>query len=170
VIRLSRLVVLVGLTACVTSSAPEFTAAHRAAIVDSVQAMLAEWRTALNAKDFAKAATFYSTDSAFRWYEDGAPTFHSARAIRDTMLAMRPGLRDFNLTLTDPEITALGPGAAIVTSEFTEKLTDTTGKVVGFAAALSVAVVHDSAGWRLLVGHNSSLRPPPDTGAKKKRE
>lgn len=144
--------------ACAPPPPASMTAAHRAAIQDSVQAMLVQWRDALNAKDFARAGTFYSNDSAFHWYEDGQLTFSSAQAIRNAMQAMSPGLRAFTLTLVTPRITPLGPGAAMVTTEFTETLTDTTGSAVGVAGALTVAVVHERDSWRLLVGHNSSLR------------
>ena len=151
--------------ACGTPS-PTMTPAHRAAIVDSVHTMIVAWRDALNARDFARAGVYYSSDSAFRWYEDGKLTYTSAQAIRDTMKAMAPGLNEFDVTLIDPKITALGPGAAIVTAEFTEKITDTTKRMVGFAGALSLVVVHADSGWRFLIGHNSSLPPPVDTARK----
>ena len=149
------------LVAC-AAPAPAFSPAHRTAIIDSVHTLLVAWRDALNARDFARAGGYYSNDSAFRWYEDGKLAYTSAQAIRDTKKAMAPGLRGIDVTLIDPKITALGPGAAIVTVEFTEKITDTTGRLVGFAGALSLTVVHADSGWQFLVGHNSSLPPPAD--------
>ena len=122
--------------------------------------MLTQWRDALNAMDFERAASFYATDSAFRWYEDGKLTYTSAKVIRDSMLAMKPVLRGFEATFTDTRVTPLAPGSAVVTAEFIEKLTDTSGKMVAYAGAISLAVVHSGAGWQVLVGHNSSLPPP----------
>ena len=160
---LATLVIAVA-PACAASSS--FTPAHRAAIVDSVHTTIVAWRDALNARDFARAGTYYANDTAFRWYEDGKLTYTSAQAIRDTMKAMAPGLSGFDVTLIDPKITALGPGSAIVTAEFTEKITDTTQRTVGFAGALSLVVVHADSGWQFLIGHNSSLPPPADTARK----
>jgi uncharacterized protein (TIGR02246 family) len=151
-------------TACASPSS-SFTAAHRAAIVDSVQAMLVQWRDAVNSKDFARAGTFYSDDSAFRWYEDGQLTITSAQAVRNEMQSMLPNLRSFTLTLVAPRITPLGPGIATVGSEFTETITDTTGNAVGLAGALTATVVHERDSWRLLIGHNSSLRRAEKAGS-----
>ncbi len=153
--------------ACGTPPAT-MTTARRAAIVDSVHTMLGAWRDALNARDFARAGTYYSSDTAFRWYEDGRLTYTSAQAVRDTIQAMAPGLSGFEVTLIDPKITALGPGSAIVTAEFTEKITDTTKRIVGFAGAMSLVVVHADSGWQFLIGHNSSLPPPVDTAQKRR--
>ena len=152
---------LLGALAGCSTPAPTFTAAHRTAIVDSVSTMLTQWHDALNAMDFERAASFYAADSAFRWYEDGKLTFTSAKVIRDSMLSMKPALHGFEATFTDTRITPLAPGAAAVTAEFTEKLTDTTGKMVGYAGAISVVVMHTGAGWQVLIGHNSSLPPAP---------
>lgn len=158
--RLLIAAAVLGVGACNASTPTQFTAAHREAIVDSVRTMFGAWIDALNAKDFARAGTFYSSDSAFRWYEDGRLTYTSGQMVRDSMMAMAPGLRAFNVNFTDPRITAVGPGAAVITSEFAEKLTDTTGAIVGYAGALSVSVVHADSGWRLLIGHNSTLPAP----------
>jgi ketosteroid isomerase-like protein len=153
--------------ACATP-APAFTAAHRAAIVDSVRGVLEQWRSALNARDFGRAGAYYSNDSSFRWYEDGTLAYTSARALRDTIAAMSPGVKEFDFTLVDPQVTALGPGAAVVSAEFTQRITDSTGNAVGFAGALSFSVVRSDSGWRFLVGHTSSLPRPADSVLKRR--
>lgn len=146
---------------------PRFTAEHRRSIVDSVQAMLTGWRDAVNAKDMAKAAAFYSSDPDFRWFEDGELKYRSGREIGDTMKAMAPGFRSLAVTLIAPEITALAPGVAVVTTDFTQKMTDTSGRTVGFAGAISMTVVHGDSGWQFLVGHTSSVLPPDTLAARK---
>jgi ketosteroid isomerase-like protein len=142
------------------------TLEHRRAIVDSVQTMLTEWRDAFNAKDFTRAATFYSNDPDFRWFENGELKFRSGKEIGDTMNAEAPGFRSLAVSLVEPQITPLAPGVAVITTNFAEKVTDTTGEMTGFAGAISMTVVHGDAGWRFLVGHVSLVLPQADSSAK----
>ncbi|HEY4100503.1 MAG TPA: nuclear transport factor 2 family protein [Gemmatimonadales bacterium] len=161
----AALVVALALGGC---HASQFTAGHRAAERDSVAQMLDAWRGALAARDFGRAATFYSSDSAFRWFQDGELKYRSARELADTMLAMAPVVRDFGMSLIEPEITPVAPGVAIVTTNFAEKITDTTGETIGLAGALSMTAVHGDSGWRFLIGHTSSVIVPADSGAPRK--
>jgi len=153
------------MVACAPAPA-RLTPAHRAAIVDSVQVMLTAWRDAFNTMEFARAATFYSTDPEFRWFEEGELKYRSAREIADAMTAERPGFRSFALSLIEPQVTPLAPGVAVVTMNFAQKMTDTSGKLLGFAGAVSATVVHADSGWRFLVGHAALLVPPVDTAKK----
>jgi len=146
-----------------SGAAPSFGAAHRAAIVDSVHTMLGAWHDAFNAKDFAKAASYYSGDSAFRWIENGELKFQSARQLRDTMLAEAPAFKSLEMSLIEPVITAVAPGVAEVSSGFAQKITDNAGQSFGLAGAMSMTVVHGDSGWKFLVGHVSVVRPPVDT-------
>lgn len=148
------------------------TATRRTAIVDSVQTMLTAWRDAFNARDFVRVAKFYSNDADFRWFENGELKFRSGREIGDSMNAEAPGFRSFAVSLIDPEITALAPGVAVVTTNFAEKVTDTTGQTVGFAGAISMTVVHGDSGWKFLVGDVSLVSPRVDSlrnGTRRKR-
>jgi ketosteroid isomerase-like protein len=153
--------------ACATP-APVFTTAHRAAIVDSVQVMLTAWRDAFNARDFSQAAAFYSNDSAFRWFENGELKFRTARELGDTMKAEGPRFQSLAMSLIEPEITPTAPGVAEVTSNFTQKVTDSAGQTFGLAGAMSMTVVHGDSGWKFLVGHLSVVAPVVDTGRKAK--
>lgn len=166
--RRHRVVANLALTALCACPAPStsLTVEHRAAIVDSVQTMLTGWRDALNARDFPRAANFYSSDPAFRWFEDGELKYRSRKEIGDAMIAMAPGFRAFTVTLIEPDITALAPGVAVVTTNFAQKMTDTSGQTAGFAGALSFTVVHADSGWKFLVGHTSSVVLHADTLAK----
>jgi ketosteroid isomerase-like protein len=167
---MTRQRILVGLTlAALLGCRPastQFTAGHRRAIEDSVQTMLTAWRDALSARDFPRAAGFYSTDPAFRWFEDGELKYRSRKEIGDAMIAMAPGFRAFSVTFIEPEITALAPGVAVVTTNFAQKMTDTSGQTAGFAGALSFTVVHADSGWKFLVGHTSAVLLHTDTLAK----
>jgi ketosteroid isomerase-like protein len=162
-----RLSPALAITLLTTACAPApLTPAHRTAIVDSVQVMLTSWRDAMNTKDFARAASFYSNQSDFRWFQDGELKYRSGKEIGDTMQAAAPGLRSFTLSLIEPEITPLAPGIAVLTTNFAQKITDTTGQTIGFAGAITATIVHADSGWRFLVGHTSAIIPPRDTSSK----
>jgi ketosteroid isomerase-like protein len=148
------------------SAARQLSAAHEAAMIDSVQTTLNAWRDAFNAKDFARASAFYSNDARFRWFENGELKFRSGREIGDSMQAEAGGLRSLSLSLIEPQITPLAPGLAVVTTHFAEKVIDTTGQTLGFAGAISMTVVHSDSGWKFLVGHLSLAAPAPDTSRK----
>jgi len=154
---------------CGCRGAPaKLTAQQRSAIVDSVQTMLTQWRDAFNAMDFARVASFYSSEPDFRWFENGELKFRSSREIGDSMKAEGPGLRSLTLSLIEPEITALAPGVAEVTTNFAQKITDTTGQMIGLAGAITMTVVHGDSGWKFLVGHVSLVTPSIDTARKAK--
>lgn len=159
--------VIVGAAACAPVP-PSFSAAHRSAIVDSVQVMLTSWRDAFNARDFARASSFYSGDPAFRWFENGELKFRSAKELGDSMKAEGPHFQALAMSLIEPEITPVAPGVAEVTSSFAEKITDMAGQSFGLAGAMSMTVVHGDSGWQFLVGHLSVAAPVVDTARKAK--
>lgn len=165
--RMFASLVLATLCGC-SAPSTRLTAEHRSAIVDSVQTMVTAWRDAFNAMDFARVASFYSSDPEFRWFENGELKFRSGREIGDSMKAEGPGFRALTLSLVEPEITALAPGVAEVTTNFAQKITDTTGQTVGLAGAITMTAVHDDGGWRFLVGHVSLVTPLADTAGKAK--
>ncbi len=164
--RLSA-VVLLALAACTTApstTAPAFGAAERAATVDSVQAMLDAWRGAVGTMDVERIASFYATDSAFRWIEDGATRYLSAQQIGDAIRETKGSMQSMELTLVEPQITPLAPGVAVVSTGFTQKFTDTAGVTGGFAGVITMTVVRADSGWRFLVGHTSAIAPRPAPG------
>jgi ketosteroid isomerase-like protein len=166
-VRFSRLSSLVSLClACSPRPVPAFTPAHRAAIVDSVQTMLTAWRDALNRRDFASAARFYSTAPEFRWFQDGELKYRSGKEIGDSITAMAPAMRGFTISLIEPEITAIAPGVAVLTTNFAQQITDTSGTAGGFAGAITATIVHGDSGWKFLVGQTSSVIPPPSPPAR----
>ncbi len=155
-----RALPLVLLFACSRGPAPAaLTAEHRVAMVDSVTTMLTAWREAVNARDADRIATFYAADPQFRWIEDGAVRYTSREQVAEAYKAMLLSLRAMAMTLDNPAVTPLGPGAALVTTGFAQKVTDTTGAITGFAGMLSMTVVHTDSGWQFLAGHTSSVIP-----------
>jgi hypothetical protein len=79
------------------------------------------------------------------------------------MQAEAPKFRSLAVSLIEPEITALAPGVAVVTTDFAEQITDASGGTVGIAGAITMTVVHGDSGWKFLVGHTSLLTPKADT-------
>jgi hypothetical protein len=60
----------------------------------------------------------------------------------------------------EPTIDVVASNVAILTTVTETTLSDTAGRTLSFAAALTVTMVRDSAGWRARSGHSSSVRPP----------
>jgi hypothetical protein len=152
--------ILLLLAACgrpVSSGA--FTPEHQAAIVDSVTTMLTAWRTAIGSRDANRFQAFYANDPRFRWIEDGVVRYTTPAQIGDAYRATMPGVRALELTLDNPAITPIAPGAALVTTGFAQKFTDTTGAMTGFAGMISMTVIHGDSGWQFLAGHTSSVMP-----------
>jgi len=143
------------------AAAPPFDAAHQAALVDSVDAMLMAWRGAVGAMDVERIATFYAPDSTFRWIEDGATRYLSHAQIGEAIRGMQGSVSAMEFTLVEPMVTPLAPGIAAVTSGFTQKFTDSAGVTGGYAGAISMTVVHRGDAWRFLIGHTSALAPAP---------
>ena len=149
------------LAGCSAPAAPAFDAAHQAAMVDSVSAMLESWRGAVGEMAVDRIATFYAPDSAFRWIEDGATRYLSSDDIGSAIRGMQGSIRSMEFTLVEPKISPLAPGVAVVTTGFTQKFTDTAGVTGGYAGTISMTVVHRDTAWRFLVGHTSALAPAP---------
>lgn len=135
------------------------TPEHAVSIGDSVTTTLEAFRAAFAARDFRSALRFYADDPRFRWIEDGELRYTSRAAVATALLAFAPAVRALELSYFDPVVTPLGPGVAVVTSRFVQKLTDTTGAVRGLAGTMSVTMIHADSGWRFLVGHTSTVVP-----------
>src|SRR5262249_30612901 len=133
--------------------------AHRSAIADSVRATLDQWTAAFNARDVARVTAFYATDSSFRWVENGALEFTTARQLADSMTANLPSLAGVTFRLDHPEIVALAPGVAEVVSGFTQQVVSSPADTFGIVGALTMTVVHADSGWRFLISHTSLYRP-----------
>ncbi len=128
-------------------------------MVDSVTSMLTAWRQAVSARNADLVAKFYADDPGFRWIEDGTVRYTSRQQVAEAYRSLAPSLRSLEFTLDNPQVTPLAPGVALVTTLFTQKVTDSLGAVTGFAGALTLTVVHADTGWRFLAGHTSSVIP-----------
>ncbi|MEO5799181.1 MAG: nuclear transport factor 2 family protein [Gemmatimonadales bacterium] len=158
------------ITACrATPVAPPsavLTPAHSAAITDSVNATLEQFRAAFAARDIDATMRFYADDPRFRWVEDGELRYASKAEVATALRTFVPSLKAIELSYYDPVVTPLAPGVAVVATRFAQKITDSSGVMRGFAGAMSMTLIHGDSGWRFLVGHTSSLVPRPATGTK----
>jgi len=167
--RFSRSLACTALLAGCSPPAPvptAFTAAHAAAISDSVTAVLEQFREAFSARDFDRVLQFYADDPRFRWIEDGEVRYTSKAQLATVLVAFGASLRSLELFFFDPVVTPLAPGIAAVTTRFAQKITDSSGATQGFAGAMSMSVIHADSGWRFLVGQTSLVIPRP--GAERK--
>ena len=147
----------VPLGACQPADAPRpMTAAHAAAIGDSVQATLDAFRRYSAAGQWDSLAGLYDESPDFRWMELGVVRYRSTAQIREELRRVAPGTR-IETTHHDTEIVALAPGAASIATAFHTKFVDSRNPGgVEFGGVITMVLLHREAGWRIVVGHTSS--------------
>lgn len=159
---MKRLILLGTLTsatlvsACVgVPASREMTAAHAAAIRDSVQATLDAFRRYSAAGQWDSLAGLYATDADFRWMDQGMIQYRSAAQIRQALRRVAPGTRS-ETTYFDTNILALAPGVAAVTTIFHTRFTENGKPGAEYGGVLDMTLVHREGGWKILLGHSSS--------------
>lgn len=142
-------------SAACTPAAPSLTATHAAAMQDSVRAALTDYgRYAANAQ-WDSLVGLYSTDTSFRWIEDGSRS-HLA-AVRRALTSMPPGMR-VETTYDSTEVVPLAPGVAWLTTYYQTQFVGSTPPV-HFGGAISMMWAHEPNGWRIRGGQSGSPRP-----------
>lgn len=158
--RLVTFLLALGLLPACRSTVPtEFNDARRAAIADSVRRAFGDFTAALGRGDVGQAIQFYSDDPGFRWVEDGSMRYTSRRDIAQGLEQLR-SYASVSFRFDEPSIDVVASNVAILTTITETTLSDTSGRTLAFAAALTVTMVRDSAGWRARAGHSSTVRPP----------
>lgn len=138
-----------------TPSSPTLTPSHAAAVQDSVRAALADFGRYAAVAQWDSLLGLYSTDSSFRWIENG--TRHRFAAVRQAMTSMPPGVR-VETTYDSTEVVPLAPGLATLTTYYETRFVGST-PAVHFGGAISMIWAHEPAGWRIRGGQSAS-RPP----------
>jgi len=156
---ISVLVGLLALPACRSTGPTELTDARRAAIADSVRRAFGDFTAALGRGDVGHAIQFYSDDPGFRWVEDGTVRYTTRADIANGLEQLRT-YATLSFRFDEPSIDVVASNVAILTTITETTLSDTSGKSLSFAAALTVTMVRDSSGWRARSGHSSTVRPP----------
>jgi len=155
--RLPMVAVLASsLAACVPPSNQPMTAAHAAAIRDSVQVTLDAFRRYSAAGQWDSLGALYAPESEFRWLEQGMVQYRKASEIREALRRV-PRTSRIETTYNDTEIVPLAPGVAVVATAFYTRLLEPGRSTsVEFGGVLDMTLVHREAGWRILLGHSSS--------------
>jgi len=141
--------------ACTVPEAPPFTAAHAAAIRDSVQATLDTFGRYAAAGQWDSLSGFYADDASFRWLEQGVVQYRSAAQIRQALARVPPTTR-IETTYRDTQILALAPGVAGITTAFHTRFVDEGRPRIEFGGVLDMTLVHREGGWKIVMGHSSS--------------
>ena len=146
-----------GLGACQPGDAPRpLTAAHAAAIRDSVQATLDAFLRYSAAGQWDSLGGLYDEGPEFRWMEQGVVQYRSAAQMRQALRRVSPGTR-IETTHHDTEIVALAPGAASVATAFHTRFVDPRNPAgLEFGGVITMVLAHREPGWRIVVGHASS--------------
>lgn len=147
----------VGAVPCAAQSAARgaLAPAHAAAMRDSARTFLADLEKTFASGDRGATAGMYSSDARFRWVESGRITARSAAQIAEYLRQMPAGMK-VATTYTDPDFIPLAPGLIQVVSPFQTTLGDPAAGGVSFGGMLTMILVHEGDGWRLLHGHASS--------------
>ena len=136
------------------------SAAGEAAIRDSVKAVLNDFTSKMNKKDFAGAGSLYSDDSSFSWIENGALAFQSAKDVRASLKTLS-NIAEIKLSYYETQISVLAPKVATVRTEFSQTFNDKPGRGTTYGGFLTMTIVREKGGWKILNGHTSSRKPRP---------
>ncbi|HEX4931633.1 MAG TPA: hypothetical protein VFV33_00555 [Gemmatimonadaceae bacterium] len=156
--RAARVVVLLTVIACQGApSSGALTAAHAAAMRDSVQQFLASYAADISAPPVGKKAReavagFYAPDLVMS--TDLAPDTPVLVQTVDSLIppdevvSVPPFIRATKLTYGRTIITPLAPGIASFTALYREQVTDSSGTVTDLPGVQHGVVRHDASGWR----------------------
>jgi ketosteroid isomerase-like protein len=137
-------------------ASPALSEGTRAAITDSVNAIVNGIFAAGNQRNAAAQVPFYGTASDVRIADNGAVYTSPARyfATWDTLFQAIGGL---NMTLHDVQTTVLSPEAAVAVAPFTFVMTSKTGKAVNGEGVWTGVFQKQREGWRVTQSHESEV-------------
>lgn len=160
--RIPRAVVRVLISCLVVAACSppsgELPEGHAAAIRDSVSAFLADWSAGEEEGDWQALLDRYADDARFVWTEDGRVRYRSVAEVRDGLQELGRSFSGMTTEFVDPVVTPLAPGLANVTTRFRTTLRSAETPAVTFGGAMTMTLVRENEGWRILQGHTSSER------------
>ena len=163
-VRSVGLVLALVAAGCRPAGPPEFTAQQRAAVVDSVRALLDSVATWMSTQGAGRPfASFFDSSAAFVQAADGriaAPSYDSL--VTRTRDWTPPA--GATLAWDTVRIEPLGPGMAHFTAAFAEHYTPPSGPAYLGHGVMSGVVVRRPAGWRIVATHSSVV--PPAAGGR----
>lgn len=152
--------ILIGVTAACARTPRPLSNTHAAAMRDSVQETLTRFRHYSATRQWDSLVTLYANDARFRWAENGVVRYRSPSLIREALSSLSSEMR-IETTYHDTEIIPIEPGAASVVTLFRTRFVGSAGPSFEFGGAITMTLIHQPAGWRILNGHTSSPTPQP---------
>lgn len=154
------LIVLVCIAAACARTPRPLSNPHAAAMRDSVHQTLTRFRHYSATRQWDSLVTLYANDARFRWVENGVVRYRSPSLIKEALSTLSSGMR-IETTYDDTEIIPIEPGIASVVTLFRTRFVTSAGPQFEFGGAITMTLIHQADGWRILGGHTSSPIPRP---------
>ncbi len=151
-------------TSACSETAHELSPEERQAVSDSVQTFLDGYLDAMLDGRWAEVAEAYSSDSRLRLLEDGRVAYRDRAQISEALASLGDQFPNVEIAFGELEILPLAPGLAEVLTTYEQSFSNSEGAGFELKGALSFTLIHEPLGWRILVGHTSTLRPAGDWG------
>lgn len=156
VTRTAPIILVLGVSALVSCrpGTVELSPAHADAMRDSVREAAARFQRFSASAQWDSLGALYSDEPGFRFLESGAVQYPSARAVREALARLPPGV-SITTTYGDLFVDPVRPGVAVLSGLFHSTFGDSAGPQFSFSGAVSVLWVHEPGGWRIRGGHSS---------------
>jgi hypothetical protein len=157
---------LVGASACASSTAPPVTAPALPA--EDVRTAVRAMADAI-ARDVSRDGPtgwlpYFAHTSGFFWASEGTVVIRDADGAERFVREFARGVPRVSLAWQDVRVDPVGPDAALLAAGCHEVLTDTAGKSTPWDGFFTGVAVRTAFGWQLRDGHWSS-KPPPSADA-----
>jgi len=137
------------------SAAP--TPAPPVGLAAGVKGAIEQWRQAYEVRSMDALARLYSHDPGLVIVQDGVRQLGWA-AIEPALRGALSRASSFRVRITELQVAALGPDAAVASGMMTRESTDGTTTVTE-NGVLTLALRKDDAGWVIASEHYSYRRP-----------
>ena len=124
-------------------------------IEPGVEALLADYRQAIDARDAGALRACFVGDDRFAWHEDGSLRYATVDALVAASTQQPPAMA-FETAYSDTHIVPLGDAHASVRTGFATKVKNGEATVFEFAGLMTVLVERRGGTWRIVSGHSSS--------------
>ena len=149
---------ILGPSACSVETADDWSPERRRAVSDSVQAFLEGYRAAMLDGRWEEVADAYSSDARLRLLEDGRVAYRGRAEVTEALATLGDQFPEVEVAFGELEILPLAPGLAEVLTTYEQSFRNSEGVGFELKGALSFTLIHESVGWRILVGHTSTLQ------------
>ncbi len=120
-------------------------------------ALLADLDAAASSLDAARFVAFLHESPGFAWTFDGRTTT-SVAEVRDWHVASWGRLASARFVTGEPRVAMIGADRAVLTASGHSERTTRDGLHATGDYAITLFVVRTAAGWRIVQGHESTLR------------